>query len=303
MGKLQDFVRECIINCKASAEINTQSKAEVLLEKFAGHLDENGGGSGGGLPTGGAANQMLVTDADGNAGWQDRTHWKGNDKVVLPETTATVNADLGFAPIVASPGLEVGKEYIVTYNGAEYTCTAIRVSFNGLPVIALGNMGAMDSSAYEVTEEPFIFGDMGSDLMGIGASSALMMLDGNTSASVEISEVVYRKLDKNYMSDGFVPVMIVNITSGSDSVNVTDDWTSDKTFDEIINAVNDGCMVFFKRVTSTGTWIMPVTRAVPTVAADGTKQTGIIIFGCPFYTASSLVYGFGEDGTFGYLHD
>ena len=33
-------------------------------------------GQGGGLPEGGAAHQMLVTDADGNTKWEDRTHYE-----------------------------------------------------------------------------------------------------------------------------------------------------------------------------------------------------------------------------------
>lgn len=262
MGKLQDFVRECIINCKASAEINTQSKAEVLLEKFAGHLDENGGGSGSGgsggdMPTGGAANQQLVTDADGKAEWQDRTHWKEPDEIILPTTTATVNADLGFAPIAASPGLEIGKEYIVTYNGTEYHCIAIQATFDGLLVIALGNMGAMGSSAYEVTEEPFIFGDMGGDIMGIGASSAIIPLDGGASASVSIRRIVCHPLDKGFMYEGFVPIMIVNISSDNPPFSNESEWVADKTYGEVVTAIHSGKLVCFKGIFA-GDYVSPI---------------------------------------------
>lgn len=58
MGKLQDFVRECIVECKTRAEINTQSKAEVLLDRFAEHLDKNGD------PGGGSAGIKRVESLD-----------------------------------------------------------------------------------------------------------------------------------------------------------------------------------------------------------------------------------------------
>lgn len=46
MGKFQEFVQRCIVDGKTCAEINTQNKAEVLLDKFARYLDEEGGISG-----------------------------------------------------------------------------------------------------------------------------------------------------------------------------------------------------------------------------------------------------------------
>lgn len=42
MGKLQDWLRVCIENCRSSGRINTQNKTEVLLDEFAGYLDGNG---------------------------------------------------------------------------------------------------------------------------------------------------------------------------------------------------------------------------------------------------------------------
>lgn len=60
MGKLQDYVRECIIGCKSRAEINTQNKAEVLLDKFAQRLDEEGGS----IPTVQVGGDTLTWDGD-----------------------------------------------------------------------------------------------------------------------------------------------------------------------------------------------------------------------------------------------
>jgi len=261
-------------------------------------------GAGGGLPTGGAANQQLVTDANGNAEWQDRTHWKDYSNVILPETTVTVNADMGFAPILTPLGLELGKEYLVIWNGSKYNSTAVSTTYYGMPLVCIGNTGAMDT-AYAPTGEPFIIGDFGSDAMGFGFTSAAIPLDGSTSASVEIREAVYHKLDKAYMPDGFTPIMVVNITGGGVSINVTDGWVADKTFDEIMDAVNAGSMVFFKRVPSDGkTYIMPLTQAVPTTIDDnGTEQAGIIYFGCALYGGLNLAYGFTADGVFGYMSD
>lgn len=42
------------------------------------------GGNGGGLPTGGAPYQQLVTDGDGNAKWEDRLAYEGSRLVIDP---------------------------------------------------------------------------------------------------------------------------------------------------------------------------------------------------------------------------
>lgn len=54
---LVDWVNKCIETCKTSAEINTQNKAEVLLQKFAEKLDADG-------VSGGAIQRIESTDTE-----------------------------------------------------------------------------------------------------------------------------------------------------------------------------------------------------------------------------------------------
>lgn len=46
MGEMREWVRDCIENCRSSGRINTQNKAEILLDEFAGYLEEHGAGGG-----------------------------------------------------------------------------------------------------------------------------------------------------------------------------------------------------------------------------------------------------------------
>lgn len=135
MGKLQDFVRECIVNCKTSAEINTQSKAEVLLEKFAGHLDENGGG-------GGASSWNDLTDKP--FGEETRT-------VIIPEVTMenfNRNDPLAGVPVA-------GARFIVNWNGTQYECIGQDLSAGtGTPTVAIGNFDKLSGAGD--TGEPFV---------------------------------------------------------------------------------------------------------------------------------------------------
>ena len=47
MGKLSQWVKECIEGCRTRGELNASNNGQVLLEKFAEHMDEQGnqGGS------------------------------------------------------------------------------------------------------------------------------------------------------------------------------------------------------------------------------------------------------------------
>lgn len=63
----------------AGHDLTPITRMEMFLKQF-------GGSGGGGLPTGGAAYQQLVTDGEGNAKWEDRLAysegfcitWSGN---------------------------------------------------------------------------------------------------------------------------------------------------------------------------------------------------------------------------------
>lgn len=105
MGKLQDYVRECIIGCKSRAEINTQNKAEVLLDKFAQRLDEEGGG----IPTVKVGGDTLTWD--GNTDGKPIidtpfTMYKVADNVITVNDVAH-----GFSVIYNGQTVEIPSDY------------------------------------------------------------------------------------------------------------------------------------------------------------------------------------------------
>lgn len=156
----------------------------------------SGGSGGGGLPTGGAAHQMLVTDADGNALWEDRTHYAYTGMVdILPETTVEVDPESGEGyvtePLAGS--LVAGNEYTVTYNGAEYVCRAQEVQTD-VVMVCLGNIGLVEGGAD--TGEPFVFMAIPPETAAaMGVYAGLYALDGSSTVVIKVSnegEIVHK---------------------------------------------------------------------------------------------------------------
>ena len=95
---------------------------------------------GGGLPSGGAPYQQLVTDGDGNAKWEDRLAYETKPvvtEIVPEETVAFSDSEFGKAAVWPPTFNPVeGSIYIVRIDGAEYTCPCVR--FNR--TLTLGNL-------------------------------------------------------------------------------------------------------------------------------------------------------------------
>ena len=117
--------------------------------------DEHGNIEIPGLPDGASPCQQLVTDADGNMAWENKTHYAHSELiVVLPEAkiqgrkSAVLNQFSQFSDKLSS-----GHEYTVVYNGTEYKCTPQHndVLFTNV----LGNASLADVG--EDTGEPFFF--------------------------------------------------------------------------------------------------------------------------------------------------
>lgn len=117
--------------------IERANEAAERAENAAGS-----GGGGGGLPTGGGAYQQLVTDGDGNAMWEDRTHYSVMEEVtVLPdgdyEIDPSMNAIMFMTPF--TPTLVVGGEYRVTIDGEVFAATGTAASADGMDIVYIGN--------------------------------------------------------------------------------------------------------------------------------------------------------------------
>lgn len=89
-----------------------------------------------GLPSGGAPHQMLVTDADGKAVWEERTHYRKFEEVTCFHETIKIEDGGAWIKLSAIPA--VGTTCKVTFDGAQYDCVvqdhvdSLRIGNNSL---------------------------------------------------------------------------------------------------------------------------------------------------------------------------
>lgn len=211
-GEMRQSVLQVALNVATGetdmiAETAVLNVADVLAaaeraEAAADRAESAGGGSGGGLPTGGAANQMLVTDADGNALWEDRTHYTEAVRLeVLPETEA-MNADGQFyIPGIPTNQPVIGVNHNVVYNGVSYDCVGMlyQEEEGGVSGVALGNAAALGG---ENTGQPFFMVILPDELAAEqGICGICMPMDGveSVTISIEINGEVVHPLDEKYI--------------------------------------------------------------------------------------------------------
>ena len=126
------------------------------------------------IPT--ASHQMLVTDDDGNAAWEDRTHWSEYQQMALVDETLMKQELFPGMYIYQTQYLpkypiEIGAKCLVELNGTTYESTIQEYGEGGPP--CLGNRYLQNQSAFEDTGEPFFFNTLlpGSIVMAVFASS------------------------------------------------------------------------------------------------------------------------------------
>lgn len=133
----------------------------------------------------------------------NRTHWAENGGMVeiLPDTTIEYIEGDGHFAYIPSLVLEVGKTYIVKWNGTEYTCVG------------------QDASAFMETEGAVALGDLSAaGLNGNGEPFALLwgegvvMAETDTTDPITISiktegEIVH-KLDPKYLPEDYINALI-----------------------------------------------------------------------------------------------
>jgi hypothetical protein len=185
-------------------EAPTDPNVKIWIDSDA-DIGTGGGTGGGGLPTGGAPYQQLVTDADGNAKWEDRLTYAMTETVeVLPEHTATFEDGQAYwmQPLPLIPGN--GESCEVTWNGAQYACTAERVIGDEFSAIMIGNTSMLEGT--QTTDDPFVFcffPPEAVELMG-GVTCLIAALDGASTANVSVSvnKAVYKKIPLENLPDG-----------------------------------------------------------------------------------------------------
>ena len=129
--------------------------------------------------------------------------------------------------------VEVGKTYVVNWNGTEYVCTATSTDLgDGVTAATLGNG---DTKPFAL----MFFSAETAAAMGVGGAG--VSADGSAEATVSIYNAVVNKLDPAY-----APRLLVNVTinpnteSGPSAEPI---YTSDKNINEIITAISAGYLV------------------------------------------------------------
>ena len=180
---------------------------EKLIEEAKGNAAEGSVGK----------YKQYVTDADGNAAWEDRLAYKTTAEVVnLAPTELTAGDDGGDGTnesfFLLSPWaveLVAGSVVTVTYNGTVYECAAVDYSQfeSAAPAgaVALGNMNALSAIDIEGSnpDAPFVLmalPNAGAADMG-GRCGQFMPLDGAASVTIAVSSVVatYKTIDPEYL--------------------------------------------------------------------------------------------------------
>lgn len=134
---------------------------------------------------------QYVTDVNGNAIWEERTHYHGIIKKSYTCVSATglpVDADNATAFITQpfEKEVEVGETYKVTYNGVEYESQAVEFEMEGVPCTALGNIDL-------VTEQgdngmPFLVVIIPQELVEqVGCTAIIFALYGATTVDISIT--------------------------------------------------------------------------------------------------------------------
>lgn len=135
---------------------------------------------------------IVVEEVDANGkptkwkamDFQPRTHWV--EPVELVNGTAVLNADAGVLILPTNIQFTAGQTYHVTYNGTEYTCTAV---FHEMVGYAIGNLAM---AGLPDTGEPFC-------MMTQEGALGIMDFNGVTEATVKILGESVHKLPSKFI--------------------------------------------------------------------------------------------------------
>ena len=198
----------------AGQDLTPITRMEMFLKQF--------GGGGGGLPSGGAPYQQLVTDGTGNAKWEDRLAYETDPIIaeVFPEQTVAVslNNSVYMASTSQKHDLVLGNQYTVKWDGTEYECVCSE--FRGMTYI--GNLSIL--AGIDDTGEPFFIFTSGTLFFSTANTSPEHTVSISTK-SVEIKKIPDKFLEKD--------VFVVNATTTYPSTEIK---SADKTYSEILSA-------------------------------------------------------------------
>lgn len=210
-------------------DCNGVSCCNWVLRASGEHIDDHaeifGSGGGSGLPTGGTAHQQLVTDKDGNAVWEEKLCYKEDGRAEIAPETQFDNTNEG-RYVMLSEGLVEGEEYIVVWNGTEYSCIA--TLNNELNHLMLGG----ENNGYPFWLDYF------------DESNKLWINTSDTAVTIAIYKngSAVKKIDPEYLPDSAgAGMMIVTFTPVNEYF---EDATADKTVAELFEAYDNGSAIF-----------------------------------------------------------
>ena len=175
-------------------------------------------------------------DAGGASGWNDLKDKPFGEVekagYVYPETTVTLSEGEGNLTETPVAPIVNGRSYDVNWNGTDYTCTAVKMEFDGIVGYILGNMAALGG---DDTGEPFVLVLMNE--VPEGAGQIVADLTGATSATFSVYGVgeFTETLAEKYLSDN---VKTLKVTILHEVVG--DTYSADKSVAEIIAATKKG---------------------------------------------------------------
>lgn len=226
----------------AGQDLTPITRLEKFLKQF--------GGGGGGLPTGSAPYQQLVTDGEGNAKWTDRLAYETDPVLteIIPQTTVAFTESGKFMAAFWPENFDLvyGRTYLISWDGVDYICTGI-LSDGVYPV--LGNLGLAGSG--EDTGEPFLFMKQGQWEVGSTESATEHVIG----ISEFDGEVV--KIDEKYLPPSAVRAFnfpenvphdqMVDAITAFESGSASIVWNGDKVIRAFYNSSDDTISVTFAK--------------------------------------------------------
>lgn len=197
---------------------------------------------------------------------------------IYPESQIAYGEDMGYVLSYDAQLIEVGKTYIINWNGVEYTCVGQDASSIGPGMVFAGN-GAL--AGFSGNDEPFVIGCV----EGITFAEAI---DGSTeeiTVSIKGEEVKIQKLDPRCLPNGVggAELHTVYFTVDADK-NVT---TESDYAEAFAKASDPNCVVraFITYADMAGNYIAPLHSWV----VDG--EVSVMYFAHTMNTTSSGVKG------------
>lgn len=215
MGNLKEFVENCVENYRSAGESSTKGQTEVILEKFAQHLDEEG--------VGGADWNTLQNKPFGEVREFDDIVWDGvttgrDNFSSSGATFCKISSD------VTDLNQLVGHE--ATYSdGTKY-------GFDSANFIS-GTGGALNAS------EPMVIAvsalEFEVPMLGAGTAPSTGLYIASSKDAFTINGTIVKKLDNQFIDS---QIMIVDVAGQGSNLS------SSASSDEIVSAVNSGKIVF-----------------------------------------------------------